>query len=67
MDNFTDSMKTIQTARTTVSRGLGRKTQNEESLKNIQEAVNTLISLKQTFKPATVEKLKAIGITIPKN
>ena len=67
VDNFTDSMKTIQTARTAVSRGLGRKTQNEESLKNIQEAVNTLISLKQTFKPATVEKLKAIGITIPKN
>ena len=67
VDNFTDSMKTIQTARTTVSRGLGRKTQNEETLKNIQEAVNTLISLKQTFKPATVDKLKAIGITIPKN
>ena len=65
VDVFTNNVKVIQNARTAVSRGLARKTQNEESLKNIQSAVNTLFALKQVVKPVTVEKLKAIGITIP--
>lgn len=67
VDVFTDNVKVIQNARTSISRGLARKTQNEESLKKIQEAVNTLFALKQTIKPETVEKLKNAGITIPAN
>ena len=61
----TDNMKTVQNARTAISRGLSRKKQTEESLKNIQDAVNTLIALKQVLKPATIDKLKAIGIEVP--
>ncbi len=63
---FTDNVKTIQNARTSISRGLGRKTEHTEaSLKKLQEAVNTLFALKQSIKPETIEKLKAIGIIIP--
>lgn len=66
VDVFTDNVKTIQNARTAISRGLGRKTSHtEESLKKIQDAVNTLFSLKQAIKPETIEKLKAIGISVP--
>lgn len=65
VDVFTDNVKTIQNARTAVSRGLARKKQTDESLKKIQDAVNTLYALKQAIKPETVEKLKAIGITVP--
>ena len=62
---FTDNVKTVQNARTLISRGLSRKTQTEESLQKIQNAVDTLFALKQTIKPETMAKLKAIGITIP--
>lgn len=62
---FTDNVKTVQNARTIVSRGLSRKTQTDESLQKIQNAVDTLFALKQAIKPETVAKLKAIGITIP--
>ena len=66
VDAFTDNVKTIQSARTTISRGLGRKSAHtEESLKKVQDAVNTLFAMKQTIKPETVEKLKAIGISVP--
>lgn len=66
VDVFTDNVKTIQNARTAISRGLGRKTPHtEESLQKLQEAVNTLFALKQTIKPETMDKLKAIGISIP--
>ena len=66
LDAFTDNVKTIQNARTAISRGLGRKTPHtEESLGKLQEAVNTLFALKQTIKPETMDKLKAVGISIP--
>lgn len=66
VDVFTDNVKTIQNARTAISRGLGRKTPHtEESLRKLQDAVNTLFALKQTIKPETTEKLKAVGISIP--
>lgn len=66
VDVFTDNVKTIQNARTAISRGLGRKTPHtEDSLKKLQDAVNTLFTLKQTIKPETMDKLKAVGISIP--
>lgn len=66
VDVFTDNVKTIQNARTAISRGLGRKTPHtEDSLKKLQDAVNTLFALKQTIKPETMDKLKAVGISIP--
>ena len=66
VDIFTDNVKTIQNARTAISRGLGRNTPHtEDSLKKLQDAVNTLFALKQTIKPETMDKLKAVGISIP--
>ena len=66
VDDFTDNVKTIQNARTAISRGLGRKTPHtEESLGKLQDAVNTLFAMKQSIKPETVEKLKAVGVSIP--
>lgn len=66
VDAFTDNVKVIQSARTAISRGLGRKTAHTEaSLKKVQDAVNALYALKQIIKPETVEKLKAIGVSIP--
>lgn len=66
VDVFTDNVKTIQNARTAITRGLQRKTPHtEDSLRKLQDAVNTLFALKQTIKPETVEKLKAAGISIP--
>ena len=66
VDVFTDNVKTIQNARTAISRALGRKTPHtEDSLKKLQDAVNTLFAMKQTIKPETMNKLKAVGISIP--
>ncbi len=62
VDVFTDNVKTIQNARTALSRGLARKTQDESSLKKLRDAVSTLKALKQDIKPETVAKLKAIGV-----
>jgi len=65
VDVFTDNLKTIQNARTAISRGLSRQEQTAESLQKIQDAVNTLFALHQTVKDDTLKKLAAIGITIP--
>lgn len=65
VDSFTDSVRTIQNARAAITRGLQRKTQDEKSIARIQDAVNTLHALKQEMKPATVDKLKAIGVAVP--
>ena len=63
---FTDNVKTIQNARTAISRGLSRKTPHtEDSLQKLQNAVNTLFALKQAIKPETIEKLKTLNISIP--
>ena len=62
VDVFTDNVKTIQNARTVLSRGLARKTHDNASLQKLRDAVATLKALKQDFKPATVDKLKALGI-----
>jgi len=67
VDVFTDNVKTIQTARAAVSRGIARKTPHtKESFEKLENAVKALVALKQKLKPATVEKLAAIGITIPR-
>ena len=58
-------VKAVGKARTAISRGLQRKTQDEKSIAKIQEAVNTLRDLGQEIKPATAEKLKAIGVAVP--
>lgn len=66
VDVFTDSVKTIQNARTAISRGLSRKIPHtDESLQKLQDAVNTLYALKQSIKPETIEKLRAVGVSIP--
>lgn len=66
VDVFTDNVKTIQKARTAISRGLSRKSPHtDESLQKLQDAVNTIFALKQAIKPETVEKLKALNISIP--
>lgn len=64
VDAFTDNVKIIGSARTAISRGLQRKTQTDESRKKIQSAVDTLKSLGQVIKPATVEKIKVIGVNV---
>ncbi len=65
---FTDNVRTIQKARTVISRGLKRKTAHtDESLGKIQDAVNALSAMKQTVKAETVEKLKNMGIAVPEN
>ena len=61
---FTDNVKTIQNARTAISRTLSRKTQDEASLKKLRDAVATLKSLNQAIKPATAAKLKALDIDV---
>lgn len=67
VDVFTDNLKTVANARTAITRGLGRKTQDEKSLKKIQDAVDTLTALKQKLMPATIKKLVAIGIKVNGN
>lgn len=67
VDKFAENLKIITSARTAISRGLARKTQDEASRKKIQDAVNTLFALKQVIKPVTIEKLKAIDIAIPES
>lgn len=62
VDVFTDNLKTVANARTAITRGLARKTQDEKSLKKIQDAVDTLIALNQKLMPATIKKLQAIDI-----
>lgn len=65
---FTDNVKTIQNARTAISRGLSRKTAHTQaSLKKMQDAVNTLSALRQSLKAETIEKLKALGVAVPDN
>lgn len=68
MEVFTDNVKTIQNARTTISRGLARKSEhNDKSLQKMQDAVNTLTELKQTIKLDTAKKLQSLGIAIPED
>lgn len=67
VDKLAEDVKIITSARTAISRGLARKTQDEASRKKIQDAVNTLFVLKQVIKPVTIEKLKAIDIAIPES
>lgn len=66
LEAFTDNVRTIQNARTTISRSLSRKTPHTEaSLQKLQDAVNTLFTLKQNIKAETAEKLTALGISVP--
>lgn len=62
---FTDNVKTIQNARATITRNLKAETPSDKQLQKIQEAVNALVALKQGFKPEMIERLKAVGISIP--
>ncbi len=65
VEAFTDNVKTIQNARTAITRVLQLEHPSEDKLKKLQEAVNTLLALHQTFKPEQVERLKAVGIVFP--
>lgn len=65
VETFVSDVKTIAKARTAISRGLKLENQTEKSLQKLQDAVNTLYSLKQTIKDETVERLKKLGIAIP--
>lgn len=60
----TDNMKTIQNARSAISRGLGRQKQDAKSLEKLQHAVDTLKALKQDLKQETIDKLKAVGVNV---
>ena len=62
-----DSIKAIQSARTCITRGVNRKNQTAEQLQKLQEAVNTLVRLKQKMKPDTISKLKAAGVSVPED
>ena len=63
-EQVADNVKAIQKARTAISRGLAREEQTEETLQKLQEAVNTLMTLKQTLKPDTLERLRGLGISV---
>ena len=68
LEVYTDNVRTIQNARTAVSRGLNRKTPHSvESLKKLQDAVNTLNALKQTLKAETIDRLRNLGIAVPES
>ena len=65
VDNLSDNVKAIQKARTTITRNLKEEDLTDKQLQKVQDAVNVLVSLKQDFKPETIERLKAVGISIP--
>lgn len=65
VETFTDNVKTIQNARAAITRGLQKKKLDDAARQKIQDAVNTLVALDQVLKPATVAKLKAIGVAVP--
>lgn len=67
VDDETGDVQVISSARTTISRGLNRRTQTDESLQKIREAVAVIVSKGQKLKPKTVERLNAIGISVPDN
>ena len=63
---FTDNVKTIQNARTAITRGLKVESPNEAQLQKLQKAVDTLVALKQVIKPETIKRLEAVGVNVPK-
>ena len=65
VEEFTDNVKTIQNARSYITRGLQKKKIDDKTKAKMQDCVNTLIALHQVIKPETAERLKAIGIAIP--
>lgn len=66
VETFTDTVKTIQNARAAITRNL-KEDATDKQLQKVQDAVNTLVALKQEFKPETLERLKAAGISVPDN
>ena len=65
VDSFTDNLKTIQNARTAITRALQRKSNTNEQLFALQQSVDTLLALRQKITEKTAARLKAIGIVIP--
>lgn len=65
IDGYTDNVKTVQNARTQINRLLKKEELSEKELLSLQDAVNTLVALKQSFKPVTIERLKKAGVAIP--
>lgn len=65
IDGYTDKVKTVQNARTQINRLLKKEELSEKELLSLQDAVNTLVALKQSFKPVTIERLKKAGVAIP--
>ena len=58
-------MKTVQNARTAITRALQRKNHTPEQLQALQQSVDTLLAMKQTITEKTISRLKEIGITVP--
>ena len=65
VDKFTDNVKTVQNARTAITRALQRKNHTPEQLQALQQSVDTLLAMKQTITEKTISRLKEIGITVP--
>jgi hypothetical protein len=65
VDEFTDNVKTVQNARTAITRALQRKNHTEDQLHALQQSVDTLLAMKQTITEKTITRLKEIGITVP--
>ena len=65
VDVFTDNVKTIQNARTCITRNLKNGQLSDAQLAKVQDAVNALVALRQEFKPETLARLKAAGVSVP--
>ena len=62
---YWDNAKAVTNARSCITRNLKADPMTDKHRQKLQDAVNTLVSLKQVLLPATIEKLKAAGITVP--
>lgn len=60
-----DDIKATNAARTTISRALQRKSNSEKQIEDTQDAVNLLFRVGANMKQTTIEKLRALGISIP--
>lgn len=62
---YWDNAKAVTNARSAITRNLKADPMTDKHRQKLQDAVNTLVALKQEMLPATIEKLKAAGVTIP--
>lgn len=57
----------INKARVYVTRTLKKEKLDEDDVDTLQDAANLIYNVGKKFKPDTIEKLKAVGVTIPEN